>query len=508
MLIKVVPNYRRPGVGRLPERAALGVVPAPSGLREVLEAATHTGVLVYPPLHPDESVTVQFTDSGAFLFTLSAGLAGGWLPVFQVRIGGSAGWGGLGNTDIVYIDPRADIDEAEARQIFSAMSTNIMPGTVGQFGFLAAHNFITPEGWDSLCLSTLNAARADGIPSLNCLVETDWYPQNTEFRFSFERGESITMTHDTPLGQVAFVPRWAVRLVDGTDGATPDSVAPSPPVSAVEPIDVTLIPDERRPGVGRRPTHDNRRAWLPQQARFCPVVEDVNRLGCLVYPPLNTGEVLQVSMWEDETIEVTLYASDESGGLTPVFTAEVGTGESGGLANAVLTVLDETAGYDEAAARRVLSAVVAEANLPPGSVGVRGAYRMVTPAWVDTVFTSIFNDLVRPIIPALTTRVETDRAASDTVFWHILQPGDGISIRGDAPVGQAFFVSREEVRSREATPLEAQRFVDRQSAYWSERAGKEKTTHYGATFTYHYRDHQKARRDRAAQMLGPLQDSD
>lgn len=506
MLVKVVPNYRRPGVGRWPERASLpDEVCAPTALRDVLESATHTGVLVYPPLHPNESVTVEFMDTGDFLFTLQTQVMGGmWVPVFQIRVGGSAGWGGLGNTDITYIAPRTDLTEADVHTLFATMTTNIMPGTVGQFGFLAAHNFLTPEGWGSVCLRPVNRPRSDGIPSTNCLVETDWYPQNTEFRFAFERGESITFTHDTPLGQVVFLPRWALRLLDAGD-ARP-AAGGRRPLSADKALDVTLVPDARRPGVGRRPAHDNRRAWLPQQARFCPVVEDVHHLGCLVYPPLQANEVLRVTRWEDEILEVLLYVDDGFGGLIPVCSTEVCTGESGGLGNAVLTMLDEAAGYDEAAARQAILAALAGANQPPGSVGIRGAHRFVTPAGVDTVFTAIFNDLLRPVVPVMTTRVQTDEAAADTVLWHALEPGQGISIRGDAPVGQAFFLPREEVRIVEGSPLEEQRFVDRQAAYWADRAGKEKTTHYGATFTYHYRDHQKARRDGTPSLLGPLQD--
>ncbi|MBT5774573.1 MAG: hypothetical protein HOH95_09380 [Dehalococcoidia bacterium] len=53
-----------------------------------------------------------------------------------------------------------------------------------------------------------------------------------------------------------------------------------------------------------------------------------------------------------------------------------------------------------------------------------------------------------------------------------------------------------------------QRFVDVQRSYWAERATKEKTTNYGATFTYHHRDHQKARRAGAPEALGLLQDQE
>ncbi|MCH9040295.1 MAG: hypothetical protein IIC23_13010, partial [Chloroflexi bacterium] len=55
----------------------------------------------------------------------------------------------------MHIHPRADLDEAVVHELMSAMTTNVMPGTPGQFGFLGAYNFITPEGWNTLCVGAL-----------------------------------------------------------------------------------------------------------------------------------------------------------------------------------------------------------------------------------------------------------------------------------------------------------------------------------------------------------------
>lgn len=137
------------------------------------------------------------------------------VPIFRQRISGSAGWGGIGNNS-VRIHPRADLDETVVHDLMGAMTTNIMPGTPGQFGFLGAYNFLTPEGWNTLCVGALNDPRPEGLPALNCLIETDWYPQSTEFRYAFKRGESLTWTRDTPLGHVIFVPRESVTLVEAS----------------------------------------------------------------------------------------------------------------------------------------------------------------------------------------------------------------------------------------------------------------------------------------------------
>lgn len=182
---------------------------------------------MYPPLHPNEAIEVVLLDDGSFRFSLSStDPEGESAEVFSVVIGGSAGWGGLGKV-VATKDERSSITRGEIDQLVGAMSTNVMPGTAAQFGFLGAHNFITPEGWNSLCVSPFNDPRDDGIPCLNCLIETDWYPQNTEFRFAFKRGESIRFTHDTPIGQVVFVPRETVTLVGAPSQETATSVGAS-----------------------------------------------------------------------------------------------------------------------------------------------------------------------------------------------------------------------------------------------------------------------------------------
>ena len=46
----------------------------------------------------------------------------------------------------------------------------------------------------------------------------------------------------------------------------------------------------------------------------------------------------------------------------------------------------------------------------------------------------------------------------------------------------------------DATDEEREWFANTQRAYWEERATKEHTTNFGATYSYHYRDMQKAHR--------------
>ena len=48
-------------------------------------------------------------------------------------------------------------------------------------------------------------------------VETDWYSHETEFRYVLQAGEGMTLEHTLPIGQVLFVPREDVNLVDATE---------------------------------------------------------------------------------------------------------------------------------------------------------------------------------------------------------------------------------------------------------------------------------------------------
>ncbi|HJM88839.1 MAG TPA: hypothetical protein QF624_04325 [Dehalococcoidia bacterium] len=262
---------------------------------------------------------------------------------------------------------------------------------------------------------------------------------------------------------------------------------------------VKILPTVRRPDVGKSPTHENRRAWLPQQTRFCPVVEDLDRLGFLVYPPLANNETLQLYRRDDDVLVVTFYTANESG-LGVAFVVEV---PPGGTNSPEVTSIDAERGFDETSALELLDAVAVDLNGPAGTFGLRGASNFITEDGWDCVYTAVFNEIARPAVPSMVTRIETDRVAHETTFHIALHRGEVMSAAGGGPIGQVFFIPREEVLIADGSPDEEQRFATVQREYWDERATKEKTTNYGATFTYQYRDHQKARR--ADPVEAPLQ---
>ncbi len=261
---------------------------------------------------------------------------------------------------------------------------------------------------------------------------------------------------------------------------------------------VTLIPNLRRPGVGRAPEPDGRRASLPEHGRLCPVVEDANRTGFLVFPPLESREALQIRYREENVFQITMLR-DPGGGRPPVvmFAAEVRPAAGApGTEIREIRHIDRAAGLDETGALELLDAFTTNFNAPPGGIGIRGAFDFLTPEGWDTLYLGVVNETARPQIPVLTARIETDWYPQNTEFRYAMQPGDTLVVSGGAPVGQVFFVPREPVSLEPALEADVQDFVTRQEAYWTERAAKERTTPYGALIAHHYRDLQRLRRSK------------
>lgn len=275
-------------------------------------------------------------------------------------------------------------------------------------------------------------------------------------------------------------------------------------------MDVIILPNQRRPGVGRPPAAENRRAALPQQARFCPVVEDASRSGYLVYPPLMPEETLQVRYLEPGKMRVAVHRTPSgTSAPQPVWVIDITfSGGTGGVDAHDVVYLDESVGLEVSDVHAFMDALVTNVNAPAGGIGLRGAFDFVTPEGWDTVYSGIFNKTERPHFPVLTARIETDWYPQPTEFRYVLQPGDVLSANGQSPIGQVIFVPREAARLREGSEAERQSFLDRQQAYWQERSEKERATNFGTLYSYHYRDMQKARRGGSGQSPDPGEERD
>ncbi len=266
-------------------------------------------------------------------------------------------------------------------------------------------------------------------------------------------------------------------------------------------MDVTVLPNQRRPGVGRPPAAENRRGALPQQARFCPVVEDASKSGFLVYPPLLAEEALQIRYVEPGRMRVSLHRTPTgSSSPQPVWVMDiVASGGTGGVNGYDVKFIDDSVGLGAAEVEQFSDALIANVNAPEGGIGLRGAHDFVTPEGWDTLYTGILNRTDRPSLPVLTARIETDWYTQPTEFRYVMQPGEILSANGQSPVGQVLFVPRESVRLREGTEADREAFIGRQQAYWAERATKERATNFGTLYSYHYRDIQKEHRVRSGQ---------
>jgi hypothetical protein len=248
-------------------------------------------------------------------------------------------------------------------------------------------------------------------------------------------------------------------------------------------LDVKVVPHQIRPGVGLMPASEGRRTWLPQQSRFCPVLEDGNRMGFLVYPPLEEDETYLIRYEEDGSYRFTFYKRKQVV-LTLVRHMSAGGGEG---ASTELVFFDEQAGLDRRAVMSAFETMVMNLGAPIGGVGVRGAYDFVTPPGWDTVYTGVLNDLSRPHVPVLTVQVQTDWFRHPTEFRHVLQPGEGVSASGFAPVGQVFFVPRTEVGVTLASDEEQAVFNSEFQSYWERKPDQTEHTRYGGTYDHQYR---------------------
>jgi hypothetical protein len=258
--------------------------------------------------------------------------------------------------------------------------------------------------------------------------------------------------------------------------------------------EVTILPSQRRPHAGRQPTSEARRPWLPQHARLCPVLEAGSALGYLVFPPLQDNESYQVRYLPDNTFRLSFYVADPQGSAHLAFAISTTPSAGAGLMTDELVYHDKAFDMDDATIRGLKDALIVNLDTPPGGVGLYGAFDFRTPEGWDTVYTAVMNQPQPPHVPALSVRVQTDWYAHATEFRYVLQPGDGVSATGASPVGQVFFVPREEVTLRQAAREEVAAFRAAQRRYWEEKAADQLIAPYGIKYSPHYRTSSRSHR--------------
>lgn len=268
-------------------------------------------------------------------------------------------------------------------------------------------------------------------------------------------------------------------------------------------MQVTLFPNPRRPGIGLRPKKEAQRPSLPQHARLCPVLEAGSSLGFLVYPSLAENEQFHIG-YEGEGLYQFGYAVNPTGRKwEQVFfvTYQLSMGGIGLRKEEVKLMVPETPGFRQTAlsiARMFIEPD--DIGTPEGGVTLRGAYNFQTPPGWDTVYTGVINNPTRPVAPVLVTRVETDWYVHDSEFRYILSPGDIITVSHNLPIGQVFFVPREEVTLRDGSAEEIEERKKTSAAFFEEKAATKAKTPYGMEYSPVYQ--RKSRENRKNQKGG------
>jgi hypothetical protein len=276
-------------------------------------------------------------------------------------------------------------------------------------------------------------------------------------------------------------------------------------------MDVTIYPNQARPGVGLRPKSESQRPLLPQHSRHCPVLEAGSSLGFLVYPPLEKHEAYFVEYNGEGIYDFKYFLANPQGKWEPLFAVrwQLPVGSIGKINTEVAFAVEDPP-IDEAAALRIVRAFVVPEDLgtPPGAVTLRGAYNFHTPDGWDTVYTSVLNHIDRPVAPALTVRVETDWYPQHTEFRYVLEPGQGIPGAHSLPMGQVFFVPRDEPVLRDASEEETEALNQSRADFNEEKKGQKRTTRYGLEYSPYYSKESRRRRGVGASQSDPDHDGD
>lgn len=254
-------------------------------------------------------------------------------------------------------------------------------------------------------------------------------------------------------------------------------------------MEVSLFPNPYRPGIGLRPHREGQRPLLPQHARHCPVLEAGSALGFLVHPPLSEKEAFEIG-YEGEGRYRFVYSVNPTGRKwEPVFTVMflLPMGSIGATREEVtMHVPSQPESRDTALLMARMFIVADDLGTPAGAVTLRGAWNFQTPPGWDSVYTPIFNMIERPVAPMLVIRVETDWYVHDTEFRYVLQPGDVLSATHSLPIGQVFFVPREEITLRDGTQEQIAARLESSAEFYREKVATKVKTAYGLEYSPHY----------------------
>ncbi|HUK33441.1 MAG TPA: DUF6065 family protein [Vicinamibacterales bacterium] len=253
-------------------------------------------------------------------------------------------------------------------------------------------------------------------------------------------------------------------------------------------MNVRLVPNSRRPGVGMRPKREGTRPLLPLHARHCPVLEAGSAMGFMVYPPLEPKESLYLEYEGEGRYKFVYYLTTQEGSRAPIFqvTMTLSAGGVGMVKEDVTFVGAPMLSREAALAVMRVFLVPEDMGTPPGAIALRAATNFRTPPGWDTVYTPVFNHIERPVAPMLVVRVETDWYAHETEFRYVLQAGEGLTLEHSLPIGQVLFVPREEITLLDATSDDLREFEELRQEFAKKKSAATQTTSYGLSYSPQY----------------------
>jgi hypothetical protein len=228
---------------------------------------------------------------------------------------------------------------------------------------------------------------------------------------------------------------------------------------------------------------------LPQHSRHCPVLEAGSSLGFLVFPPLTPEESFSVEYKGEGQYQFAYYVNPSGTKWEAMFSVTVvlPVGGLGAFREEVSFMTRRpTLTREQALALARFFIVPEDLNTPTGALSLRGNWNFQTPAGWDTVYTPVFNNIERPMAPMLVVRVETDWYMHETEFRYVLQQGEMFSAAHSLPIGQVFFVPREEVSLRVCSDDEVADVRRLQEEFSRDKAALKTTTSYGVPYSPHY----------------------
>ena len=175
--------------------------------------------MVYPPLAEHELYQVGYEGEGRYQLLYSVNATGRkWEPVFSIIYQLPVGGIGARTEEVKFmIDATPESVSTAGMMARMFIAPDDLGTPAGAVTLRGSYNFQTPPGWDTVYTSIFNMIERPAAPVLVIRVETDWYVHDSEFRYVLQPGESISASHNLPIGQVLFVPREEITLRDGTE---------------------------------------------------------------------------------------------------------------------------------------------------------------------------------------------------------------------------------------------------------------------------------------------------